>query len=55
MPFENNLPVLLAVLGIWYNDFHGKSTFNAMGVTLTLPSGAKTHLILPYDQHLNIM
>jgi glucose-6-phosphate isomerase len=22
-PLENNLPVLLAVLGIWYNDFYG--------------------------------
>lgn len=36
-PLENNLPVLLAVLGIWYNDFHG----------------AQTHALLPYDQYLN--
>jgi glucose-6-phosphate isomerase len=24
-PLENNLPVLLAVIGIWYNDFYGNS------------------------------
>jgi glucose-6-phosphate isomerase len=24
-PLENNLPVLLAVIGIWYNDFYGAS------------------------------
>ncbi|KAI6012072.1 Glc-6-P isomerase [Pisolithus microcarpus] len=36
-PPENNLPVLLAVLGIWYNDFYG----------------AQTHVLLPYDQYLH--
>ncbi|KAI5994976.1 hypothetical protein EDC04DRAFT_2613074 [Pisolithus marmoratus] len=36
-PLENNLPVLLAVLGIWYNDFYG----------------AQTHVLLPYDQYLH--
>ncbi|TIC00155.1 Glc-6-P isomerase [Wallemia mellicola] len=36
-PLEENLPVLLAVLGIWYNDFYG----------------AQTHAILPYDQYLH--
>ncbi|KAI0278014.1 glucose-6-phosphate isomerase [Russula aff. rugulosa BPL654] len=36
-PLENNLPVLLAVFGIWYNDFYG----------------AQTHALLPYDQYLN--
>lgn len=35
-PVENNLPILLAVLGIWYNDFYG----------------SQTHSILPYDQYL---
>ena len=25
-PLEKNIPVILAVLGIWYNDFYGKST-----------------------------
>jgi glucose-6-phosphate isomerase len=25
-PLENNLPVLLAVLGVWYNDFYGTSS-----------------------------
>jgi glucose-6-phosphate isomerase len=36
-PLEKNLPVILAALGIWYNNF-----FNA-----------QTHAILPYDQYLN--
>ncbi|KDQ60444.1 hypothetical protein JAAARDRAFT_191823 [Jaapia argillacea MUCL 33604] len=36
-PIENNLPVLLAVIGIWYNDFYG----------------SQTHCLLPYDQYLH--
>jgi glucose-6-phosphate isomerase len=35
-PFERNLPVLLALLGIWYNNFFG----------------AQTVAILPYEQYL---
>jgi glucose-6-phosphate isomerase len=35
-PLEQNLPVTLALLGIWYNNFFG----------------AETHAILPYDQYL---
>jgi glucose-6-phosphate isomerase len=35
-PFERNLPVLLALLGIWYNNFFG----------------AQTIAILPYEQYL---
>ncbi|MGH9598613.1 MAG: glucose-6-phosphate isomerase [Terracidiphilus sp.] len=35
-PFERNLPVLMALLGIWYNDFFG----------------AQTVAVLPYDQYL---
>ncbi len=35
-PFERNLPVLLALLGIWYNNFFG----------------AQTVAILPYDHYL---
>ena len=35
-PFERNLPVTLALLGAWYNNFFG----------------AETHAILPYDQYL---
>ncbi|HEY2409684.1 MAG TPA: glucose-6-phosphate isomerase [Polyangiaceae bacterium] len=35
-PFERNLPVLLAMLGVWYNNFFG----------------AETHAVLPYDQYL---
>jgi glucose-6-phosphate isomerase len=35
--FENNIPVLLGLLGIWYNNF-----FNA-----------QSHAILPYDQYLH--
>jgi glucose-6-phosphate isomerase len=33
-PLEKNVPVILAVLGVWYNNFFG----------------AQTHAILPYDQ-----
>ena len=36
-PLERNLPVLLGLLGIWYNNFFG----------------AETHAILPYDQYLH--
>ncbi|BCL79369.1 glucose-6-phosphate isomerase [Ktedonobacteria bacterium brp13] len=36
-PFERNLPVLLALIGVWYNNFFG----------------AETVAILPYDQYLN--
>ncbi|MCL5801058.1 MAG: glucose-6-phosphate isomerase [Gammaproteobacteria bacterium] len=36
-PFEKNMPVVLALLGIWYNNFFG----------------AQTHAILPYDQYLH--
>ena len=35
-PLEQNLPVVMALLGVWYNDF----------------LGAQTHAILPYDQLL---
>jgi len=35
-PFERNLPVLMALLSIWYNDFFG----------------AETIAVLPYDQYL---
>ena len=35
-PFERNLPVLLGLLGIWYNNFWG----------------AESHAVLPYDQYL---
>jgi glucose-6-phosphate isomerase len=36
-PLEKNLPVLMAVIGVWYNDFYG----------------AQTHALLPYDQYLH--
>ena len=35
--FENNIPVIMALLGIWYSQF-----FNA-----------NTHAILPYDQYMH--
>ena len=35
-PFEKNLPVLLGLIGIWYNNFYGTETF----------------AVLPYDQYL---
>ncbi|WP_105274475.1 glucose-6-phosphate isomerase [Escherichia sp. MOD1-EC7003] len=37
MPAEKNLPVLLALIGIWYNNFFG----------------AETEAILPYDQYMH--
>ena len=36
-PLKDNLPVILALIGIWYNDF----------------LGAQTHAILPYDEYLH--
>jgi len=36
-PFEKNIPVILALLGIWYNNFYG----------------AESQAILPYDQYLH--
>lgn len=35
--FENNIPVILGLLGIWYNNFFD----------------AESHAILPYDQYLH--
>ncbi|NMC16766.1 MAG: glucose-6-phosphate isomerase [Chloroflexi bacterium] len=35
-PFAQNIPVLMALLGIWYNNFFG----------------AQSHAILPYEQYL---
>lgn len=35
--FEKNIPVILALLGIWYNNFYG----------------AESQVILPYDQYLH--
>jgi glucose-6-phosphate isomerase len=37
MPFEENIPVIMGLLGIWYNNFFG----------------AQTHAILPYDQYMS--
>jgi glucose-6-phosphate isomerase len=36
-PLRQNIPVLMAMLGIWYNNFFG----------------AESHAILPYDQYLH--
>ncbi len=36
-PFDRNLPVILALLGVWYGNFFG----------------AETEAILPYDQYLH--
>ncbi|HVY26725.1 MAG TPA: glucose-6-phosphate isomerase [Polyangiaceae bacterium] len=36
-PFDKNLPVLLALLGVWYDNFFG----------------AESHAVLPYDQYLS--
>ena len=35
-PLDENMPVILAMLGVWYNNFFG----------------AETHAILPYDHYL---
>ena len=36
-PFEENIPVILALLGVWYNNFFD----------------ASTHAILPYNQYMH--
>jgi len=36
-PFDRNIPVIMALLGVWYADFFG----------------ATSHAILPYDQYLH--
>ncbi|MDO4587112.1 MAG: glucose-6-phosphate isomerase [Planctomycetia bacterium] len=36
-PFDQNIPVLMALIGIWYNNFFG----------------AESYAILPYDQYLH--
>jgi glucose-6-phosphate isomerase len=36
-PLERNMPVILALLGVWYGDF----------------LGASAHAVLPYDQYLH--
>lgn len=36
-PFDKNIPVMLALIGIWYNNFFG----------------AQTEAILPYDQYMH--
>ncbi|MDQ6992153.1 MAG: glucose-6-phosphate isomerase [Mariprofundus sp.] len=36
-PFEENVPVILAMLGVWYNNFFD----------------ADTHALLPYDQYMH--
>ncbi len=35
-PLERNMPVIMALLGVWYNNF----------------LGAESHAVLPYDQYL---
>ncbi|MPC25057.1 Glucose-6-phosphate isomerase [Portunus trituberculatus] len=36
-PLEQNIPVILALLGVWYHNFYG----------------AESHAMLPYDQYLH--
>merc|ERR1719351_605190 len=36
-PIEKNVPVILALLGVWYGNFFG----------------AQTHALLPYDQYMH--
>jgi glucose-6-phosphate isomerase len=37
LPFEKNIPVIMALIGIWYGNFYG----------------TKTEAILPYDQYMH--
>ncbi len=37
-PFDQNIPVIMGLLGIWYNNFFG----------------AESHALLPYDQYLSL-
>ena len=37
-PLQQNIPVVMALLGIWYNSFFG----------------SETHAVLPYDQYLHL-
>lgn len=36
-PLQDNIPVLMALVGLWYNNFYG----------------AQTEAILPYDQYMH--
>jgi len=36
-PLEKNIPVIFALIGVWYNNFYG----------------AETHSLLPYDQYMH--
>ena len=36
-PYEHNIPVILGLLGVWYNNFFG----------------SESHAIIPYDQYLH--
>ncbi|XP_014665363.1 PREDICTED: glucose-6-phosphate isomerase-like [Priapulus caudatus] len=36
-PLEKNIPILLALLGVWYSNFYG----------------AESHALLPYDQYMH--
>lgn len=38
-PLEQNIPVLMALLGVWYSSF----------------MGAQTHAIIPYDEYLHLL
>ena len=37
-PFEKNIPIIMACIGIWYNNFHN----------------CETHAIFPYDEYLKL-
>jgi glucose-6-phosphate isomerase len=38
-PLEKNIPVIMGLLGVWYNNFYG----------------AQTYAVLPYDEHLRYL
>lgn len=51
-PLDQNLPVILAVLGIWYGDFYGKCPGFVYSTAHSV-TGAQTHVLLPYDQYMH--
>ena len=55
-PLESNLPVILAVLGIWYFVTESEQILKqklAIACRYGNFFGAESHAILPYDQYMH--
>ena len=52
-PLESNLPVILALLGIWLDITSMRKRFKAFTSRYGNFFGAETHALLPYDQYLH--